>query len=70
VGASAVAAGWSAYFTGLLKAAGVELPKHLTSVPAGRGLVICRRWLSWPCVTALLVAGTKESAGFNKRWCS
>lgn len=66
VGASAVAAGWSAYFTGLLKAAGVELPKHLTSVPADGGLVNLPAVAVVVVLTALLVAGTKESAGFNK----
>ncbi len=66
VGASAVAAGWSAYFTGLLKAGGVELPKYLTAVPADGGLVNLPAIVIVAVLTGLLVVGTKESAGFNR----
>jgi APA family basic amino acid/polyamine antiporter len=66
VGASAVAAGWSAYFTGLLKAIGIELPHYLTAVPADGGLVNLPAIVIVAILTALLVIGTKESAGFNK----
>ena len=66
VGASAVAAGWSAYFTGLLKALGVELPKYLTAVPADGGLINLPAIAIVAILTILLVIGTKESAGFNK----
>lgn len=66
VGASAVAAGWSAYFTGLLKAGGIILPKYLTAVPADGGLINLPAIAIVAVLTALLVVGTKESAGFNK----
>lgn len=66
VGASAVAAGWSAYFTGLLKALGVELPKYLTAVPADGGLVNLPAIVIVTVLTAMLTIGTKESAGFNR----
>lgn len=66
VGASAVAAGWSAYFTGLLKAGGIELPKYLTAVPADGGLVNLPAIGIVAVLTTLLVIGTKQTAGFNK----
>ena len=66
VGASAVASGWSAYFTGLLKAGGIELPKYLTTVPADGGLVNLPAIGIVAILTALLIIGTKQTAGFNK----
>ncbi|VBB05443.1 amino acid permease, partial [Lucifera butyrica] len=39
VGASAVAAGWSGYTVGLLKSAGIILPKAWTAVPADGGII-------------------------------
>lgn len=66
VGASAVAAGWSGYFTGLLKAGGIELPKYLTAVPADGGLINLPAIAIVTVLTILLIIGTKESASFNK----
>lgn len=66
VGASAVAAGWSAYFTGLLKSGGIELPKYLTAVPADGGLINLPAIAIVAFLTGLLIIGMKQSAGFNK----
>lgn len=66
VGASAVAAGWSAYFTGLLKAVGIGLPKYLTAVPADGGVINLPAIAIVAVLTTLLVIGTKQTAGFNK----
>ena len=66
VGASAVAAGWSAYFTGLLKALGIELPKYLTAVPADGGLINLPAIFIVAVLTILLIIGTRESARLNK----
>ncbi|MFR8762206.1 MAG: amino acid permease, partial [Megasphaera lornae] len=66
VGASAVAGGWSAYFCGILHAAGIDLPKVLTAVPAEGG------WINLPAVlivlfaTFLLVVGVQASAKVNR----
>ncbi len=66
VGSSAVAAGWSGYMTGLLKAAGVELPKALTAVPADGGIVNLPAIFIAIFLSFLLVRGTKESASLNR----
>lgn len=66
VGASAVAAGWSAYTVGVLKSAGIHLPLALTAVPADGGLVNLPAVLITLFLTFLLVLGIKESATVNK----
>lgn len=66
VGASAVAGGWSAYLTGILKAAGINLPKALTAVPADGGIVNLPAVVITLFLTFLLVRGVKESAKLNK----
>jgi APA family basic amino acid/polyamine antiporter len=66
VGSSAVAAGWSGYFVGLLKAGGIELPKALTAVPADGGIVNLPAMIISLLLTVLLVRGTKESASLNR----
>lgn len=66
VGASAVAGGWSAYFTGILKSAGINLPHALTAVPADGGIVNLPAILITMFLTFLLVRGVKESAKLNK----
>ncbi|WP_371372443.1 amino acid permease [Sporomusa aerivorans] len=66
VGASAVAGGWSAYTVGLLKSAGIEVPKALTTVPADGGLVNLPAVLITLFLTFLLVKGVKESANVNR----
>ena len=66
VGSSAVAAGWSGYMVGLLKSAGIELPKAYTAVPADGGIVNLPAMLIAIFLSVLLVRGTKESATLNK----
>lgn len=66
VGASAVAGGWSAYFTGLLKSGGFALPQALTAVPADGGIVNLPAMLITLFLTYLLVLGIKESTRVNK----
>ncbi len=66
VGSSAVAAGWSGYMVGLLKAGGIELPKALTAVPADGGIVNLPAVLISLFLSFLLVRGTKESVTLNK----
>ncbi|MUP59063.1 amino acid permease [Megasphaera hutchinsoni] len=66
VGASAVAGGWSAYFSGILHAAGLDLPRQLIMVPAEGG------WVNLPAVlivvvsTVLLIFGVQASAKINR----
>lgn len=66
VGASAVAAGWSAYVVGLLKSAGINLPLAFTSVPADGGIINLPAVIITLFLTVLLVLGIKESAAVNK----
>jgi len=66
VGAAAVAAGWSGYAVGLLKTAGIILPKAWTAVPADGGILNVPAVLIVSFLTYLLVLGTKESAKLNK----
>lgn len=66
VGSSAVAAGWSGYVVGLLKSAGIELPKAFTAVPADGGIVNLPAMLIAIFLSFLLVRGTKESATLNR----
>lgn len=64
--ASLVAAGWSAYTTGLFKSAGIDLPTAFTAVAADGGIVNVPAMLILLFLTILLVRGTKESATMNK----
>lgn len=64
--ASLVAAGWSAYTTGLFKSAGFELPKTFTAVAADGGVLDLPAMLILLFLSMLLVRGTKESATVNK----
>lgn len=66
VGSSAVAAGWSGYVVGLLKSAGIILPKAYTAVPADGGIVNLPAMFIALFLSLLLVRGTKESATLNK----
>jgi len=66
VGASAVAAGWSAYFVGILKSGGVELPHALTAVPHDGGIVNLPAVLIIAFLTFLLVLGVKESIRLSR----
>jgi len=66
VGASAVAAGWSAYFTGILKSGGIELPHALTAVPHDGGIVNLPAVLIIAFLTLLLVLGVRESMRLSR----
>ncbi len=66
VGASTVAAGWSGYFTGILKSGGIELPVSLTQVPANGGIVNLPAMFIALFVGSLLIRGTKESVVVNR----
>jgi APA family basic amino acid/polyamine antiporter len=65
VSAGAVAAGWSGYFTGILKTIGMPLPDLLTKVPAEGGLVNLPAVGISLFVTVMLILGTRESARLN-----
>ncbi|MBB5323939.1 APA family basic amino acid/polyamine antiporter [Anoxybacillus tepidamans] len=67
VAASAVAAGWSGYFQGLLAGFGFELPKALTSAydPAKGTLIDVPAIFIVLLITFLLTRGVKKSARFN-----
>lgn len=66
VGASAVASGWSAYLTGILKAGGVILPHAITAVPHDGGIVNLPAVLIIAFLTLLLVLGMKESVRLSR----
>lgn len=66
VGASAVASGWSAYFTSILRSVGINLPKALTAVPSEGGLINLPAALIVLIITGLLIMGTRESVRVNR----
>lgn len=66
VGASAVAAGWSAYFTEILKSAGIFIPPELTMVPHDGGIINLPAVIIVLAVTGLLIIGIRESARVNR----
>ncbi len=66
VGASAVAGGWSAYVTGVLKSAGILLPDALTKVPADGGIMNLPAILITLFLTVLLIRGVRESTMVNR----
>ena len=66
LGASAVAAGWSAYATGLFKSAGFAVPQALTAVPADGGIINLPAVIISLFLSFLLVRGTKESTTLNR----
>jgi APA family basic amino acid/polyamine antiporter len=67
VGSAAVATGWSHYFLELLRVIGVRLPAFLTADPFSAG----EAWVNLPAfvivlvLTAILVTGIRQTAGFN-----
>jgi len=67
VASSAVAAGWSGYFQGLLAGFGIELPKALTSAydPEKGTFIDLPAILIVFLITLLLTQGVKKSARFN-----
>jgi APA family basic amino acid/polyamine antiporter len=62
---SAVAVGWSAYVSGVLRSLAVPVPAWLMAGPHDGGLVNLPAILITAAVTALLVRGVKESATVN-----
>ncbi len=62
---SAVAIGWSGYFTILLKSAGIVLPQSLCNPSLEGGIINLPAILIVLALTALLVAGTQKSTRFN-----
>ncbi len=66
IGASTVAAGWSGYFVGILKAGGVNLPEHLTKVPSDGGVINLPAVCISLVIGLILVRGTKESVILNR----
>ena len=66
IGSAAVAAGWSGYMVGLLKSAGIVLPKTWTAVPADGSILNVPAVLITGLLTYLLMLGTRESAALNR----
>lgn len=66
IGASTVAAGWSGYFVGVLKAGGVHLPEHLIKVPSEGGIINLPAVCISTVIGLILVRGTKESVILNR----
>ena len=64
--ASTVAAGWSGYFVGILKTAGVNFPEYLATTPSQGGLINLPAVLICLFIGFLLVRGTKESLLVNR----
>ena len=66
IGASAVAVGWSGYFSGLLSnSLGIHIPIALSAGPSGGGIINLPAVVIAMLVTWLLVIGTTESARVN-----
>jgi APA family basic amino acid/polyamine antiporter len=66
VAASTVAAGWSGYFVGILKAGGIMLPQAFTTVPADGGIINLPAVCISLFIGLLLTRGTKESIMVNR----
>jgi len=62
---AAVAVGWSGYAVGFLTGLGIDLPLALTAGPHAGGVINLPAIFIIFAVTALLMAGTKESATLN-----
>lgn len=65
VSTATVAGGWAAYFNGLLKEFGINIPKSLLTIPTEGGIVNLPAILVVLFVTYLLSKGTKESKKVN-----
>ncbi len=66
LGAAAVAAGWSGYFVGLMKASlGWNIPLWLSVGPSQGGIINLPAVVVSVFITGLLILGTTESARFN-----
>jgi len=66
VAAGAVAVGWSAYFTDLLKSIGISIPEKISSSPFQGGLFNLPAVLITLIVTFIAILGTKSSAKVTK----
>ena len=66
IGASTVAAGWSGYFTGILKTVGIAIPDYLSRVPSEGGLINLPAVCISSFIGLLLIRGTKESVILNR----
>lgn len=66
VAAGAVAIGWSSYVVDLLKSLALTLPRWATAPPAEGGIINLPGVVIVAFLTSLLVAGTRESASFNR----
>lgn len=66
VTASAVAAGWSGYVTGLFSSAGISLPFAFTHVPADGGIINIPAIFITIVLSFFLIRGTKESTALNR----
>lgn len=60
-----VAGGWAAYFNGLLKEVGINLPSKFTTIPGNGGIINVPAVMVVLLVTFLLSRGTKESKKIN-----
>lgn len=65
VATSAIASGWSGTFVGILKSAGIILPKAIVASPAKGGIVDLPAILIIVIITTLLCYGMQESAKVN-----
>jgi APA family basic amino acid/polyamine antiporter len=65
-GSAIVAAGWSGYFTGILKSGGINVPEYLTKAPVDGGLINLPAVLVTSFIGVLLIFGTKESMLVNR----
>jgi len=63
---STVAAGWSGYLVGMLKAANVNFPEYLTKGPFEGGMINLPAVAICAFVGLLLIRGTKESLIINR----
>ena len=66
VTASAVAARWSGYVTGLLLSAGIDVPHALTHVPTDGGIINLPAIFITLLLSILLIRGTQESTKLNR----
>ncbi len=64
-GAATVAAGWSGYIQSILAAGNIYLPKALSAVPSGGGIINLPALFILAFVTLVLCLGTKDSKRLN-----
>jgi len=66
IGASTVSAGWSGYFTVILRQSGINIHDNLTKVPSEGGIINLPASMIAFIVGMILMRGTKESAILNR----